>query len=144
MGNLLDRKALLAKEELEVVQVDLGNDEFVYVKQMTGRERDNFEQSILKKNKDNKGVVIGFETVTEDFRAKLCVASICDKSGKLLLAPTDFAVLSINMSARRLEKIVNASQKLNAITEEDKEELIKNSVVGQADNLPLDSVENSK
>jgi len=65
MGNLLDRKALLTKEKLEVVKVDLGKNEFVYVKQMTGRERDNFEQSILKKNKDSKGVVIGFETITE-------------------------------------------------------------------------------
>ena len=144
MEKLLDRKLLLKKEELEVVRVDLGKDEFVYVKQWTGRERDNFEQSILKKNKDEKGVVIGFETITSDFRAKLCVVTICDKNGKLLLAPSDFALLSINMGARRLEKIVNAAQKLNAITEEDKEELIKNSVAGQAGSSPSDSVKSSK
>jgi len=141
MEKLLDRKALLTKEKLEVVRVDLGKDEFVYVKQMTGRERDNFEQSILKKNKDSKGVVIGFETVTEDFRAKLAVVTLCDENGNLLLTQSDYPALSISMSAARLEKIVNAAQKLNAITEEDKEELIKNSVVGQADNSLSDSVE---
>jgi len=143
MGNLLSRKELLTKEKVEIVKVDLGNDDFVYVKEMSGREKDNWEKTVLKKQTDSKGIVT-FETVTEDFRAKLCVCTVCDEEGKLIFTPTDFSLLSINMSARKLEKIVNAAQKLNAITEEDKEEIIKNSVVGQADNSNSGSVENSK
>jgi hypothetical protein len=38
------------------------------------------------------------------------------------------------MSAKRLEKIINVSQKLNAITEEDKEEIVKNSKPEVEDN----------
>lgn len=127
MAGLLDRAALLTKEKLEVVKVDLGNDEFVYVRQMTGHERDAFEQSLLKKNRDSKGTVIGYEQATEDFRAKLAVLTICDENGTLLLNPVDFKVLSMSMSAKRLETIINKAQELNKISEEDKENLVKNS-----------------
>ena len=144
MKNLLNREKLLAKEELEVVQVDLGKDEFVYVRQMTGRERDRFEQSLRREIKNKAGMVDGFEMVLNDFRAKLAVVTLCNEKGELLLKPTDYPLLSENMSAARLEKIVNEAQRLNAITEEDKEALVKNSEVGQADNSPSDSVENSK
>jgi len=127
MAGLLDRAALLTKEKLEVVKVDLGNDEFVYVRQMTGHERDAFEQSLLKKNRDSKGTVIGYEQATEDFRAKLAVLTVCDETGALLLTPGDYKVLSMSMSAKRLETIINKAQELNKISEEDKENLVKNS-----------------
>jgi len=136
---LLNRKQLLTKEKLEIVKVDLGKDNFIYVKEMTAGEKDRFEQSLLKQVKDNKGVVIGFESVTENYRAKLFVVTVCDENGKLLLAAGDYPLLSASMSAAKLEKIVNAAQKLNAITEEDKEELVKNLEVGQADNSNSDS-----
>lgn len=138
----VSRNALLQKEELEKVKVDLGKGEFVYVKQMTGRERDNFEQSLLKKHKDNKGNVVSFEQSTEDFRAKLAVCTVCDEEGKLLFLPGDFSLLSQNMSAKRLEIIINAAQKLNAISEEDKEALVKNFDAGQPGNSLSDSAEN--
>ena len=144
MSNLLNRETLLKKEELEVKEVDLGKGETVHVRQMTGRERDTFEQSLIKKTKNAAGHVTGFEQATDDFRAKLAVCTVCDKDGVLLLKPTDYPVLSQNMSAARLEKIVNVAQKLNAISEEDKEELVKNSEAGQAGNSPSAFVENSK
>ena len=46
------------------------------------------------------------------------------------------------MSAKRLEKIINVAQKLNAITEEDKEALVKNSEAVLDGNSNSDSVEN--
>lgn len=139
---ILSRESLLKKEDLTTVKVELGGGEFVFVRQMTGRERDTFEQSLIKKIKDGKGIVTAFEQSTEDFRAKLAVCTVCDEAGKLLLKPTDYPLLSESMSAARLEKIVNAAQKLNAISEEDKEALVKNSVVGPADNSTSDSVKN--
>lgn len=126
MGNLLDRTQLLAKEELEIVKVEFENGDYVYVRQMTGHERDTFEQSLLKKTRDKKGTVISYEQATEDFRAKLAVVTLCDEKGKLIMDKGDYMVLSRNMSAKRLETIVNEAQKLNKITEEDKEELVKN------------------
>jgi len=129
MGQL-DRNALLAKEKLEVVKVDLGKGDFIFVRQMTGRERDRFEQSLIKENKSVEG---GYEKSLEDFRAKLAVCTVCNEAGVLTLNAGDFGTLSQNMSAARLEKIINVAQKINKISEEDKENLVKNSEVGQAD-----------
>lgn len=130
----LDRTKLLQKEELEKVKVDLGKDEFVYVRQMTGHERDQFEQSLRKEIKDGKGKVTDYEMALNDFRAKLAVVTVCDEAGKLLLEPKDYLLLSQSMSAKRLEAIVNEAQKLNAISEEDKAALVKNSVADPEDN----------
>ena len=79
MGELLSRKRLLEKEELTIVKVEFENGDFVFVRQMTGHERDTFEQSLLKKNRDAKGVITGYEQATEDFRAKLAVVTLCDE-----------------------------------------------------------------
>jgi hypothetical protein len=138
---LLDRKKLLTKETLKVERVELSSDEFVYVRQMTGRERDTFEQMLVRKTKDEKGRM-AFEQSLDDFRAKLAVCTVCNEEGKLLLLPGDYSVLSQQMSAARLERIVNAAQKLNNITEEDKEELVKNSGAVLEDNSNSDSAEN--
>lgn len=117
---LLSREKLLTKEKLDVTKVDLGRDEYVFVRQMTGRERDTFEQSIISFSKDGE-----VERKTEDFRSKLAVCTVCDKNGNLLLEPSDVANLSTSMSAARLEKIVEVAQKINKISAEDKEELTK-------------------
>jgi hypothetical protein len=136
---LLDRKALLAKEKLEVTKVDLGDGNYVFVRQMTGRERDRFEQSLIKENKNAEG---GYEKTLEDFRAKLAVCTVSDEDGNLILQPGDFGILSQNMSAAKLEKIINTAQRINKISEDDKENLVKNSEAVQDGNSTSDSVEN--
>jgi len=136
MGKLLDRKKLLAKEECKIERVELENGDHVFVRQMSGRDRDRWESSILKKvTKDN---VVTMEQNLEDFRAKLAVATVCDEAGNLLLLPEDVPILSQNMTARSLETIVTAAQKLNKITEEDKENLTKNSEADPAGNSTSD------
>ena len=117
----LNRESLLAKEDLEIIEVDLGKGEGVYVRQMTGYERDLWERSIVEV--DAKGNV---ERKADDFRAKLAVCTVCDKEGKLVFKVIDSKALSRSMSAARLEKIVEVAQRLNKITEEDKDELVKN------------------
>ena len=131
---LLTREDLLKKEKLQIVKIDLGNGEFVYVKQMTAKERDRFENSILKPVKNKEGEVIDYQRSLEDFRAKLAVFSICDKDGNLILKSTDYMTLSENISAAKLEKIVNVIQKINVMTEDDRENLLKSSVSGRKDN----------
>lgn len=139
---VLSRALLLQKEELEKVKVDLGKGEFIYVRQMTGRERDNFEQSLIKEKKNTKGEVVSYDRALGDFRAKLAVATCCDEEGKALFLPDDYSLLSQNMSAFRLEKIINAAQKINAISEEDKDVLVKNSSADLEDNSNSGSAEN--
>jgi hypothetical protein len=128
---LLDRTKLLSKETLKVQQVELGEGDFVFVRQMTGRERDRFERSLLLEVEDRKGNVT-YKRALEDFRAKLAVNTLCDESGNNLLNPDDYNVLSQNMSAAKLEHIVNAAQELNKITEEDKDAMVKNSESDQS------------
>ena len=138
---LLNRQALLAKEKLEVEKVDLGKDEFVFVRQMTGRERDTFEQSLILEYKDENGSN-AFKTSTKDYRAKLAVCTLSDEDGNLILEPTDYETLSINISAARLEKIAEVSQRLNKVSEVAKEAIVKNLDADQAGNSNSDSVEN--
>jgi hypothetical protein len=145
--SILDRKALLKKQKLAIVEVKLGVDEtgeeqIVYVREMTGRDRDNFEQSILKARKNNKGVIEGYDQVLSDFRSKLAVTTLCDAEGNLLLLPEDASTLSESISISRLEVIVEAAQKLNKITDKDKEELVKNSEAAPDGDSNSGSVEN--
>ena len=137
---LLNRDRLLEKQVLEIVKVDLDDDVHVFVRQMTGRERDEFERSLVYRFKDKKGRY-DYDMRLDDYRAKLAVHTVCDDKGVLLLQSNDYQQLSANMSAARLEKIINEAQRINAITEEDKEELVKNSDAGQAGNSSSDSVE---
>ena len=124
MGKLFNREKLLAKQKLEIVKVMLDDGDFIYVREMNGRDRDRWEASLLKKV--TKGKEVTMEQNLEDFRAKLVVATACDEKGALLLTPADITTLSQNMAARTLEKIMTEAQKINKITEEDKEELTKN------------------
>lgn len=136
----LDRAKLLKKEVLQIEKVELSDDECVYVRQMTGRERDRFEQSLIKESKDAKGAAT-YERSMEDFRAKLAVQTVCNENGENILESADAAILSQHMSAKKLEKIINKSQELNNITETDKENLVKNSSAGQPGSSSSDSAE---
>jgi len=122
---LMNRDKLLSKEKLQIEKVELSKTDYIYVRQMTGRERDRFEQSLVKEVKDSQGN-IDYERSLDDFRAKLAVNTICDENGNNILKPEDYPILSQNMSAKTLELIVNAAQRLNRITDEDKDALIKN------------------
>ena len=141
-GNLLDREALLAKEKLEIVKVEFEDGNYVFVRQMTGHERDVFEQSLLRKIKDKKGQIVSYEQATEDFRAKLAVCTVCNDAGELILTSKDYSLLSNNMSAKKLETIINKAQELNKISEEDKEALVKNLEPEPGDNSSSGSAEN--
>ncbi len=131
---LLNKKQLLSRDDLEIKKVYLNDEDYVCVRQMTAKERDTFEQSMLKPIKDQQGNIIDYEREMENFRAKLAVSTICDDNGKLLLNFNDYLSLSQSMSAKKMERIINTAQELNKITEDDKEAMVKNSKGGQSEN----------
>lgn len=135
---LLTREQLLKKDILKVERVDLSAEEHIFVRQMTGRERDRFEQSLIKEVTNKKGRIT-YQRSLDDFRAKLAVNTVCDDKGNNLFEPTDYGTLSMNMSAAKLELIVNKAQELNKISEEDKEGLVKNSESDLSDDSISDS-----
>jgi len=141
MGNLLNKESLLKKEDLKREKVELENGDYVFVCQMTGRARDNFEKSLMKKIK-NEGKPTDYETSLDNFRAKLAVATICDEEGNLLLLPTDADKLGESMGAVNLAKIADSASNLNKMSEKDKEDLVKNSEGDLVASSSSDSVEN--
>ncbi|MGB4239659.1 MAG: hypothetical protein WBJ87_08655 [Candidatus Hydrothermia bacterium] len=137
---ILTKEDLLKGDSVEIREVDLG-DGIVYVKQMTGKERDMFESSVIKARRDSKGNITSYETVLEDFRVKLVVCTLCDKEGNLLFKLEEAPLLNKALSAKKIDKIVEVAQELNAISEKDKEDLIKNSELGRADSFISGSAE---
>ena len=120
----LSRENLLKKSKLIVQKVDFEDGSFVFVKQMSGRERDAFEGLIIARNTTEDGKVT-YERVLESFRARLAVCTVCDEQGHLLLTVDDVAALNDNMSAAMLQDIVDAAQELNKITPEKKADAVK-------------------
>jgi hypothetical protein len=125
MSELLNREMLLTREELDIVKVELDEKRHVFVRQMTGHERDLFEQSFLTKTKDGKGNTV-YDTTTEDYRGKLAVVTICDDKGTLILKPGDASMIGKMMSAQTLDKIVKVAQEINGLTLKEEEEIQKN------------------
>lgn len=136
---MLTRDDLLRKTELKKVEVKFNDGTSVYVREMTGHERDAFEKSITRVKVQGTQVIQ--ENIYDDFRAKLAVHTLCDDEGELLLKPGDVSVLSRNMSATKLMQIADAAAKINGITPEEKEDLVKNLKAGQTGDSSSDSAE---
>ncbi len=139
MGEL-NRTDMLKKEKLKIEKVDLGDNDFTYVCQMTGRERDRFEQSLMREKKGPRGDTVDYVRSLEDFRAKLAVNTVCNENGIKIFRPDDYETLSQHMSAAKLEFIINAAQELNKISAKDKDALVKNSEGVQTEDSTSDSV----
>lgn len=88
----------------------------LFVKNMTGTERDSFETAIMKDGKVN----------TEMFRAKLVVRTLVDAEGKRVFTDEQTAALSAK-SAAEIDKVFTVAQKLNGLSPTDVDELTKNS-----------------
>jgi hypothetical protein len=138
----LKKENLLTKQALKIEKVEFENGDYVFVREMTGKDRDNFENSIMKARKDVKGNIQGYDQILENFRSKLAVTTVCDESGELMFTPRDADKLSECISITNLEKIVEISSSLNKITPKDKEDLLKNSEAAPDGNSNSGSVEN--
>lgn len=133
----MTRDALLQKDDLKKEKVELTKG-FVYVREMTAAEKNNFEMSMLKQVRTgNVKNPVSYETSLDNYRTKLAICTVCDEEGNLLFTMKDVSLLAQSISASNLEKIVDKASEINAITKEDREEILKNS---EAD---LDAASNS-
>lgn len=125
---LLTRDSILAADDLprKLVSVpEWGGD--VFVRTMTGGERDQFEQMIMEAGgADSSGW-------RKCFRAKLAVLTLCDENGKSLFSFDDWETLS-KKSAAALDRVFAVASRLNGISKTDVQELEKNSAAGQTGN----------
>lgn len=114
---LLTRDQILAADDhkTEVVPVPEWGGE-VAVTTMTGTARDRLEASVIGKN--------GGQNLT-NARAKYLAACLVDDAGKLMFAEKDIVKLG-GKSVAALDRVFEAAQRLNRISDEDLEDLAKN------------------
>lgn len=113
----LTKKQILSADDLPREKVDVPEwAGYVWVRTMTGAERDTFEQTLLEGKKIN----------LKNVRAKLAVLTVVDDAGKRVFDETDMAQLGAK-SAAALDRIYAVAQRLNGLTATDAEELAKNS-----------------
>lgn len=112
---MLSRDDILKASDIKIEAVKAWGGT-VYVKGMTGAERDKFESSIVTM----RGTVQSVNLV--NVRAKLCVLTLCDKAGVRLFSDDDLPLLA-DKSADELQKVFVVAQKLSGITQADVEEL---------------------
>ena len=124
-------KKLLGRED--VLKADDNMEEYVEVPQwggtvkvkgLTGNERDRYEASLVKGTGRNR------EVTMKAARAKLVVLGTIDEEGKQVFNSKDVAALG-KKSAKALNRVANAIQRLSGLTAEDMEELTGNSDDGQ-------------
>lgn len=107
------RKLILEKKDLTPIKVSVpewATD--VYVRPLTGSERDAFESEIVAAG--NKR--------TENMRGRLAARSLCNESGDRLFSDDEAQLLG-NKSAAALDRIIVAVQKLNALGDKEVKEL---------------------
>lgn len=95
----------------------------VYVRALTAKQRDRFEEQVTSGKKLNM----------ENLRAKfVAMVTVDDKGNQLFRSDEDIKALG-QKSARAIERIFTVGQRLNGMTQEDAEELAKNSGTGPKD-----------
>lgn len=137
---LLSREQILEAQDLEKELVEVPEwGGAVYVRALTGTERDAFEQSMVETRTVRKGRKQ--ETVREmrlqNLRARLCALTICDEDGTRLFNDSDVHALG-RKSASALNRVFEVAQRLSGLTDEDVEELAGNSEDGQSGDSTTD------
>ena len=114
---ILDRDAILAASDIQTELVEVPEwGGSVFVKGMTGAERDRFESGIIAFGDKSEKIDM------RDLRAKLCSQTIVNDKGKKLFTAADIKALS-NKSAVALQRVFEVAQRLSGLTEADIKEL---------------------
>ena len=104
----------------------------VYVRALSGSERDSYEASIVGTRTDNKQLNLN------NIRARLCALTICDEAGKRLFSDAQINALG-NKSAAALQRIYDVARKLSGLSPEDVEELAEGIAENPTNSFNSDS-----
>lgn len=113
---ILDRSAILEAADVkkETVEVpEWGGS--VYVRVMTGTDRDLFESSMYLKGDDR----------LINLRAHLCALTICNEDGTRLFSDADIEALG-KKSGEALDRVFKTAQRINGLSGEEVAEIEKN------------------
>lgn len=107
---ILGRDSILSAPDVVIEKVEVPEwGGSVYVKSLSGMERDAFEGSLV--SKDGKNTV-----KYDNIRAKLVAKTACDDSGKRLFNDADIMDLT-RKSASALQRVFEVAQRLSGINE---------------------------
>jgi hypothetical protein len=117
--NFLNRDAILKAEDYKIEEVEMPEwGGTVFVRSLTGAERDQYEASMA--TLDKKGNVRDIHM--ENIRARLVALTVCDETGQRLFGDTDVKALG-EKNAAALERVFQAAQRLSGLTKRDLDEL---------------------
>lgn len=125
---LLGRNQILDAKDLETKDIPVpewGGD--VRIRMLTGEERDAFEASMIELRKDGTT-----KANRENVRARLLILCIVNEQGEQMFNRADIKLLG-RKSAKALERVINAANELNGISEEDIEALAEGFDSGQSE-----------
>jgi hypothetical protein len=129
MGKVLTADEILNADDLPIERVEVkewGGD--VFVRTMTGLERDKWEESVMrfKPRRVNGKNIQEAEFVMANAKAKMLAKVLSDDNGNSLFSTDDVDRLG-KKSAAALDRCFQVAQRLNHLTDDDMEELVKNS-----------------
>lgn len=117
---ILTKEAILAAADTPTERVNVPEwGGAVYVRTLPGYERDSFEQACQDAQRGKRINIVGL-------KARLVIQSVCGEDGKPLFSMLDAEALN-RKSSRVIDRLFKVAQKLNGLTQEDVEELAKNS-----------------
>jgi len=129
---ILTKELILQAKDLPIELVEVPEwGGSVYVRGLTGAERDSFEAGIVQLK--GKSQTVNMKNV----RAKLLQLTIVDENGNRLFNVEEIASIGAK-SAMALERLFNVASRLSGITPEDAEELAKNSESDQSGDFTSD------
>ena len=129
---VLNRDEILTVNDIAIEEIEVPEwGGSVYVKGMTGTERDAFEASIVQQRGKNASVNMA------NIRAKLASQTICNETGERLFTDADIKALG-KKSATALQRVFDVAQRLSGISGDDVEELAKELDENPFDGSPTD------
>lgn len=120
---MLRKDEILGSDDrsFEVVDVPEWNGQ-VRVGVMTGTERDEFEAECMRARNG--------QAVTPNIRARVCAWTMRDEQGNRMFSTADALELG-KKSSIALERVYSAAERVNGLTKEALEAILKNSNGGQ-------------
>ena len=116
----LTKDDILAAQDCRIEQVSVPEwGGHVFVRMMTGAERDSFETAWTSAKS-------GGQVGLANFRARMAVLTLSDEAGKPLFSERDILALSAK-SAAALDRVMDVAMRLNRMGDKDVEDLVGNS-----------------
>ena len=126
--SILTKDQILSAHDLKKIKIEVPEwGGAVYIKTITARERDQFEDTIYRSKK---------KIDISNVRAHLASLVLVDEKGANLFSADDINHLG-RKSATAMDRVFSAGCKLNGMTPKDIEELEKNSSIIPGDSSTL-------